>query len=251
MHRPDVIERYATFAELRPQCVSSDDEWLSIGEQRELDHLSHPTRRETWRLGRLLSKQIILEAYSISTADFASIDIMSRNDTRQAVRPVVSIDGEVMPCCLSISHTDAAALAVLTTSENHSIGCDLVRVEEVSQGFLDTWFTARERSGLHSATAGDVARAWAAKEAAYKAYNNGEAFTPRRIEIIRLPNGNLTCSYRGQDLSGHCEIRNRMIDGFVALVVIADSSIAGDRTTDSESTVNNAEESSIHSAVST
>jgi phosphopantetheinyl transferase (holo-ACP synthase) len=55
---------------------------------------------------------------------------------------------------------------------------------------------------------------WAAKEAVYKACNEGEGFAPRDVEVL----GHERCAYRQVPLAG-CRVKSWTIDGQLAVIV--------------------------------
>lgn len=203
---PDVL--YAERERLRGACSTGFVEQMSNAERREMDRYRNPVRREDWLLGRFLCRQLIRSRATGVSPD-ARIEILSRDDRGRSVRPMIAIDGKRKSWCLSLSHTERGVLAAISTRPGERVGVDLAPIEASTPGFLKTWFTPNEQEWLRSADAATIAAAWASKEAAYKACNDGEQFTPRRIEIrpAKPPQTGYRCRYDGVDLGTDCTIR--------------------------------------------
>ncbi len=215
MQSNGIDERYATFDELRRRLAAS---WLSAHECREMQAWRHPRRREAWLMGRLLSKQLILDSLDEARLDPRRVEIFSRDAEGRSVRPRIFLFGKRQPWCLSISHAERSVLAALSTSAHVKVGVDLTSVEDCKPGFLAVWFTQGEQSRLQPAERQRVATYWAIKEAVYKATNSGERFSPRSLEVLEKEAGKYGCFANGVDLTSVCTIRRRMIDGQVAVV---------------------------------
>jgi 4'-phosphopantetheinyl transferase EntD len=143
-----------------------------------------------------------------------------------------------VPWCLSIAHTDRAALAAVSCDPATMVGIDLVRPEVLRPSFLETWFTASERQWLAAEQVERVAACWGVKEAVYKARQRGEGFAPRQIEIgLRDPRRiapspaclsdepldafaeRLAVRYRGIDLKRNVRVACRRLAGHIAVAV--------------------------------
>jgi phosphopantetheinyl transferase len=175
-------------------------------------------RRETWALGRLLSKQLILEDFGNLADDPRTIEIRSHDVDGRAVRPQVRIDGRLEPWCLSIAHSERSVLVALATEPGIAVGVDLVVVEPHGPGLLNTWFTREERDWIGPTDFQTISTVWAVKEAVYKAQNSGQGFAPLRIAVRRQPSGRYTCTYHGIDLDDVCDIQVEQMDGQTAVV---------------------------------
>jgi phosphopantetheinyl transferase len=225
----DYIERFAQFDELRSAYELCGNAWLSAAEKRELDSMRDESRREAWLCGRWLSKQLIHEACSLPETDLEAIEILSRDSEGRGMRPAVTVNGEPNSVSLSISHSTHAVLVAVTTQPGLSIGVDLTIPETVKPGFLRMWFTEAEQERLKSADSPLVMTYWAIKEAVYKACQNGESFSPRKIEVFDSVEGRVRCYYRGTDLRDFGDIQVREIDGHIAVVATVLESVAVNR----------------------
>ncbi|MBW3541523.1 MAG: 4'-phosphopantetheinyl transferase superfamily protein [Planctomycetes bacterium] len=213
------LSRFATFASMRGAGGPMEPERLGPAERSEFERLRHPARREAWWFGRILARRLLHETAGRWLDDSAEIEILSRDEQGRAVRPGVRIGGRLMPWCLSIAHTDQAALVAVSFEPGTTVGVDLVRTEPVSRGFLETWFTKRERSWLDTQPAESVAISWGLKEALYKACQRGESFVPRRVEIFPDDSEGMTLMYNGIHLSSRCRRSIERFDGHVAVTV--------------------------------
>lgn len=209
-------EQYATFDELRGR---EGADALTPNERREMEWWKDPVRREAWLMGRLLSKNLIRRAIDADAPPFESIEVLSRNAHGQSVRPEIRVDGELQPWSLSISHTRSAVLAALSLSDSVEVGVDLTVLDDAAAPTLSVWYTPREKLALAYAEPEERAIVWAVKEAVYKAYNRGEGFAPKSIEVVRDDSGRWGCRVAGEDVSDRCTIRHRVIADQIAVVV--------------------------------
>ncbi len=214
------IHRYASADDLDAACRRAGDSWTGARERHELAMLRDERRRLAWLRGRMLAKQLIVTGSDGSSdtgldgVDFASIDILSRDERGRSNRPRVWWGGVEQSWSLSISHTEAGALAALCVTDGISTGVDIAECQQLGAGFVRTWLTPGEQRWLRESRSADVAGfIWAAKEALYKACNRGESFDPRKVEV--LPQG--TCKYRGRALRG-CELRSWRVGEHVAVL---------------------------------
>jgi phosphopantetheinyl transferase len=176
---PPCDYRYAPLDELH---LPSTTAWLCAEEQAACARFRDAHRRRAWLSGRLLAKRLVCSRLAALGLDCprsaAQIAIRS-----SAHRPVVLLDGRCLPWSLSISHTQRAVLAALSSTPRTRIGVDLVAPQLPGRGFAEAWFSPRERRAI---TVGDLcalARLWAIKEAAYKAAGHPRPFDPRTIEV--------------------------------------------------------------------
>ena len=81
--------------------------------------------------------------------------------------------------------------------------------------------TPAEQNMLQRASDWTSGRIWAAKEAAYKACNRGEPFTPRRIESTPLGTTRLRCTCRFPRSPVSCDVRLRRLEGHALAIAVA------------------------------
>jgi len=170
--------------------------WLSPGERDLLATFADPGRRAGFLAARVLAKQLVLKHERRPSRDASAVEIVSRDAAGRGTRPTVSVDGRVRPWCLSISHTAAAALVALCTTEGVSIGVDLVKIELLGSGFAQAWFDDEEQQFVAESNGNgeiEACRLWAVKEAVYKATAPSKPFRPRQIHVCKCEAGAYTC----------------------------------------------------------
>ena len=207
-----VHRRYAAARALAAMMPTRGDSWLARRERAELAALRDNRRRNAWLLARMLAKQLVVEV--ADGLDAGQIEVLSRDALGRVNRPRVWCQGVEQPWSLSISHSGRGALVALATDSRVSLGVDLADSETFSDGFVDLWFTPDERNWFHETQSPSIACfIWAAKEAVYKACNQGESFAPRDLEV--LANGQ--CSYRQTPLRD-CRLQSWTVDGHLAVL---------------------------------
>jgi 4'-phosphopantetheinyl transferase len=178
--RPPVLLRTGHLAE-----VPGDDTWLGPREQDVCARLHVRKRRQDWRLGRWTAKQAIqswlLQVESRKVGE-AQIEVVAAADGA----PEVLLDGQPAALALSISHSAGLALAAVCLP-GFRIGCDVERVDDRSDAFVDDFFTPAEAVRVRALPA--VARplvatmVWSAKESALKALRQGLRLDTRAVEV--------------------------------------------------------------------
>ena len=193
--------RYSAFDQALDDHVDAAETWLGAAERHELENLRDAGRRRQWLAGRWLAKQLIREAFDI--AEPAHIDIFTRDERGRGVRPRVTTRLHELRLSLSISHTELGVLVALSKTNRLSIGVDLApRQIPAADGFWRLWFTPFERQWMEHDAENRTGVVWAAKEAIYKAANQGQSWNPRHLEVRRHGRWGFECSYRGRPLQG-------------------------------------------------
>jgi phosphopantetheinyl transferase len=183
--------RYAALGEL---ALSADADWLSVAEQAVAMRMRDRGRRVAWMAGRYLVKQLLAER--IPCERLAALEIHSVDAAGRHVRPQAVWRGEVLQWSLSISHSRCGLLAAVAPPGT-CIGVDLVASEaRLGRGFTEVWFSPPERRWLAESTTFRPEMVWGAKEAAYKAINQGERFSPHDLHVRSLGAGELSCRSR-------------------------------------------------------
>jgi phosphopantetheinyl transferase len=188
--------------------------WLAPAELAELATWHDASRRRAWLAGRKLAKELIAE--QAGEESLSAIEILSLDDGGRPTRPRIRHGQSLLPWSLSISHTGRGVLVALATDENLSIGIDLSAGKTFSEGFLRLWFTPDEQQWI--ASTGNVGMAsfiWGAKEAIYKACNQGESFAPRAVEV----HSDGRAHYRQVSLTG-IHLRSWNIDSQLAVLAV-------------------------------
>lgn len=216
-------EAFATFAELEREFGDARADWLSAAERERLRRFRHPGHRAASAWGRVLSKQLLLASGAVPEIAPRRISIESKNAQGQGVEPTVSVDGVRWNCRVSISHTQRAVQVAVSRFPATRIGVDLVDLDEsnLSVPALRTWFTPAELDEITRAGETSVSRFWAAKEAAFKACQRGERFTPRRIEISPTSAAGFTARCHFPGATRTCEIAVREQNRHVVAVALA------------------------------
>jgi len=156
--------------------------WLTKSEQSRLQRFRFEKRRNDWLLGRWAAKNAILHIEKLPVADIARIEIPSA----PSGAPQAFLDGEALETGISLSHSHARALCVVS----HDVllpGCDIELVEMRRPAFVETFFTDSERQLVDDAepSARDtlVTMIWSAKESTLKALGTGLKVDTRSIEV--------------------------------------------------------------------
>jgi 4'-phosphopantetheinyl transferase len=144
-----------------------------------------PKRREDWRLGRYVAKQLVGARSGIPWTD---IEILAAADGA----PEPWHGERRIPWALSFSHR-AGWGAAAVVPEPVKVGCDLELVEPRSAAFLSEWLAPSEQALVHAAV-DPVVRSvvanvvWTGKEAAAKVLREGLRLEVRQAEVT-LPDG--------------------------------------------------------------
>ncbi len=173
--------------------------WLAPRERQLYAGLRDRRRRCEWLAGRIMAKRLVRERFrfALATISPARIEIDSGDGRTRRQRPRVLVEGRPLRWRLSIAHSGRSLLVALAGNDRLSVGVDLLEPVDCNRGFIELWFTPRERRWLaEDRRLWHVA--WAIKEAAYKATNRGEAFCPRTFEVLPDPGGGFACALRGR-----------------------------------------------------
>jgi len=224
------IGTYHRYSPLDGKLNRPDDlQWLNAEELQELTHWHHQERRQAWLDGRWVSKILICECLGDSgeIAGFEEIGICSLNERGRAVRPQIHLRGRAKTWALSITHTSRGVLVAFSREPGRCLGVDLCPQQSLSQHFIQTWFTPDEQDQLGAAPPRDACRVWAAKESIYKAFNRGESFAPRCIEVF-WNNDAPTCRYNNYRFGDELQLESWAVDNQVAV----SAEIAGSQAPD-------------------
>lgn len=163
--------------------------WLSPAESRILASLEVPKRRQDWLLGRWTAKCALQRLPGIPASPSHQWQILPE----ASGRPVAALRGEPQDIALSISHSHGQALCALATNGG-AVGCDLERIEERGEMFMETYFTPSERAlvnrpGDHS-PAVLATLLWCAKESVLKLLGEGLRADTYRVEVGPIATAN-------------------------------------------------------------
>lgn len=207
------VTQYMTFASLREQHPDLQEVFTAGPNERlELERLKDPGRREAWVWGRVLARRCLMTHVQELLDDPERVEICTRNEQEQSIRPLIRSGERVIESvCLSITHTDRAVAVAL--SDECMIGIDLVDLEGFRAGVLEPWLTPeelqlRDRGGVHA-----EAVIWGAKEAAYKALNQGESFAPKQVVVAAGTEHELAVSWQPAESTREARVTVNPVDG--------------------------------------
>ncbi|WP_144995643.1 4'-phosphopantetheinyl transferase family protein [Polystyrenella longa] len=197
------------------------EELLSPAESAELAPLRAEHRRTTWLAGRKLLRLLLLKERNI---DPAAISIQTRNASGQGIRPQISQDGNILPGCFSLSHSDHHIAAAWTENTGETVGIDLITPGNITPRQFDWAMNDSEKQLVQSQTNPQKAASeiWAFKEATYKAANqNIEGFNPQQITVQQDETGSWSAIYCDEDLRqwGEWTLQN-VDDDLLAMVTL-------------------------------
>ena len=158
---------------------------LSEQEKSFMAGLRFPKRQRDWLLGRFTAKELLLKLpHFASTYPLHQLTIA--NDPQGA--PYILLpDHTIMKGCLSISHTNGAALCAWTSLTTQHIGSDIELIAPHPQYFIEDYFTPFEITQCVQAPepfrADLVTAIWSAKEAVLKTLQQGLKWDTRQVEI--------------------------------------------------------------------
>jgi len=165
----------------------SDWMWLSPTEKEMLIGMRFPKRRREWLSGRWTAKQLLLRC-SPRLAGKPLTEISIENHING--NPVVFVEGQILPGCLSLSHRENQAAAAYLTNKDVFVGIDLEWIEERHPAFLQDYFTEKEIEWVTAAPNREhslrTTLIWSAKESALKSLRVGLAVDTRTVEVHPL-----------------------------------------------------------------
>ncbi len=157
---------------------------FSTEEIERINGLRFPKRRWEWMFGRITGKQL-LKVCETSCIGKSLPKIRIENEPEGA--PYAMVENQIVPGCLTISHSGRFAMAAHSPNPGLQIGVDLEQVEHRAESFLFDFFTPAEVRIAQSLP--DAVRdtwitiAWSAKESVLKAIRKGLRLDTRMVEI--------------------------------------------------------------------
>lgn len=225
-HSIACAQRIASLGEIERALDSGYAEsWLADGERETAAGIRSAHRRLQWLGGRWLAKSLLVDVVGAELRATRSIApgcfyIESSNASGKGTRPRIHYRGRLQRWSLSISHFGDSVYVALAMGKGITVGVDIVDARQPGRGFLETWFTPRERMWL-AREPERAASAWAVKEAAYKALNRGDAFVPRQFEVDADAAGGYSCRWRGVELASSTEVHVRQAGDVITALVVA------------------------------
>lgn len=201
---------------------------LSAAEQERLAGFRVEKRRKEWLLGRWTAKHLLqayceetlgyrppLEALIVGRVPGGGVPLAALDPhyisaslltaARTAVIPLVgnrdrhdddampAVAGVLLPLSLSISHSGEQAFCALSSHDAGKvfIGADIERITDLSERFIDSYFTPEEARLVRQAPAEQrdmlATATWSAKEAVLKALQVGLTVDTRRVTCLCQP----------------------------------------------------------------
>jgi len=161
---------------------------LSDRELERLAALSFDRRRRKWLLGRLAGKRVLAELLARAGEPVPPPDAITIDNDPAGAPFATFADGRRVPYCLSLSHREGIALAVVASEPGVTLGADLETVAPRDPALVRQFFTDPEQALVAAAARGDrdrlVARLWSAKESVTKALGVGLRVDTRTIEVM-------------------------------------------------------------------
>lgn len=168
-----------TAVKVRTDEVPAGDLWLGPHERTAQGRYRVGRRAAEWRMGRWAAKSAVARRVGVRPAD---IEILAG----ASGAPEAWFEGSRLPVNVSISHRDGRAIAV-TTARDVEPGCDVELIEPRPAGFVEDWFTPRERAAIDQAVPAErnelITLIWSAKESVLKALHAGLQVDTRRVEV--------------------------------------------------------------------
>ena len=184
---PDGATVYLAWGRTRE--VPLGNGWLTSEEQRVQAGLAVAKRRDDWRLGRWLAKRAVVACLAGRTDGIQPSDVAVAARSDGAPEAHVPAVGGGIPVSISISHSEGFGLAIAAIGDV-AVGCDVERITEHSERFVEDYFTTEERGALdHTPPAlrsTGVTLIWSAKEAALKVLKQGLRVDTRTV-VVHLP----------------------------------------------------------------
>jgi len=184
--RRDALHRHYGNSLADMLCSEERERYAEIGSREYAD---------AWLCGRVVAKELIRLSRPQEAFQANQLQIRSRNSENKGVPPTVWQAGRELPLSLSVSHVEQAVLVALADEAQTRVGVDLLALGVVQTSVQNSWFTKDERAIAREYPRGP-AQIWTAKEATYKALNDGESFAPRQVVVERLLDSSCTCRYQ-------------------------------------------------------
>ena len=160
----------------------ADGEWLTQREREVAAGFRFDKPREDWRLGRLTAKRALSRVIGTDPQALDRFEILAADDGA----PEPSLDGEPADAAISLSHSHATGLCVVSTQAD-AVGCDIECIETRRAVFVDTFFTSAELARWEQAPRDEqdflATLIWSAKESALKVLRTGLRLDTRDIEV--------------------------------------------------------------------
>lgn len=202
------------------------EDFLSPAEAEHYSQLRFAARRQSYLLGRLAGKLLLLQH-----PEFASLQPWEITIANGPLgMPIAFVHGEVIDGAISLSHSGEMGLSAYTTVPGFMLGVDVEMLTPRSAGLVQDFFTNREAELITAQTPEEqtewINRLWSAKEAVLKALGIGLRIDTRQVEVMQ---GNAPKSIDGwQPLlvqsslfkAGACQVFSCKEEGFVLSLAV-------------------------------
>ena len=179
------------------------EDFLSPAEAEHFSRLRFAARRQSYLLGRLAGKLLLLQQPAVANLQPQEISILNMSSGA----PYVLVKGEDIPGSLSLSHSGEFGVSAYTSASGFAVGIDVEMLLPRSAGLVQDFFTPQEFTLIAALPEEEriewVNRLWSAKEAVLKAFGLGLRIDTRQVEI--LPSSYPVCSDGWQALQVHSQ----------------------------------------------
>ena len=200
--------------------------FLSPLEAEHYRQLSFTTRQQSYLLGRLAGKLLLLQQPGFANLQPREMTILNN----PLGVPIALVQGEAILGSLSLSHSGDLGVSAYTSTPCFTLGVDAEMLAPRSAALVQDFFTPREAAFIEMLPAAMQSewtnRLWSAKEAILKALSLGLRVDKRQVEI--LP-GNTPIRTEGwQPLlvqsplfkAGACQVFSCREEGFVLSLAV-------------------------------
>lgn len=157
---------------------------LSPTEAQHYSQLRFAVRRQSYLLGRLAGKLLLLQQPEFAGCKPGDITIANN----PLGMPIASVQGEAILGSFSLSHSGDLGVSAYTSTPGFTLGVDAEMLAPRSAGFVQDFFTPREVAFIATQTVDKQSewtnQLWSAKEAVLKALGLGLRVDTRQVEIL-------------------------------------------------------------------
>lgn len=202
------------------------EDFLSPAEAECYSPLRFTARRQSYLLGRLAGKLLLLQQPEFAGREPGDITIANI----PSGMPIALVQSELVPGSLSLSHSGNVGVSAYSSAPGFALGVDVEMLAPRSAALVQDFFTPREAAFIAAQTADRRSewtnRLWSAKEAVLKALGFGLRIDTRQVEI--LPGTAPVRADGWQPLrvqsalfrAGACQIFSRQEEGFVLSLAV-------------------------------
>ncbi len=200
--------------------------FLSPAEAEHFSQMGFAVRRQSYLLGRLAGKLLLLQQPEFASLQPSAINIANN----PSGAPHVLVQGEVIIGSLSLSHSGELGMSAYSRTASFTLGVDAETLAPRSAGLVRDFFTPQEAALIAKLPEAEqtewINRSWSAKEAVLKAVGVGLRIDTRRVEILISSytvrsDGWQTLQVQSQLFqAGACQVFSRCEDGFVISLAV-------------------------------